>query len=177
MSKVVAVAVAIVMIACGLQTLGAQDQDRKPKVVTFHVTSVERADNSTACKSDTCNVVKYKVEGYVNSEPNPVATRYVITCDEYYSDRPHPHRNNICARFHAGNAYTANLFSDIVSFPFSGLNKTFETDYSILSEKQIPIGLGQPDVNGGSEPREATRSPERQEPAKGPEQLASKTGN
>jgi len=165
-----------VMIACGLQTLGAQNQERKPKVVTFHVTSVERADNPAACKTEMCSVVKYKVEGFVNAEPDSIATKYAITCDEYYSDRPHPHRNNICARFHAGNAYTAYLFSDSISFPFSGLNKDFETDYSIVSEMEIPRGPGQKDVNGGSEPREATRSPERQVPAKGPEQLASKTG-
>ena len=175
MSKVIAVA--IVMITCGLQTLGAQDQERIPKSVIFHVTSVERVDNSAACKSEMCSAVRYKVEGYVNAEPDATATQYVITCDEFYFDRPHPHRDNICARFHAGNAYTALLQSDRVSFPFSGLNKSFETDYSIVSEKEVPSGLNQRDANGVSEPREATRRPERLEPAKGPEQVASKTSH
>ena len=175
MSRIIAVA--IVMIACGLQTLGAQDQARKPIVVVFHVTSVERVDNSAACKSGACTALRYKVEGYTDAEPGPLSTHYVISCDEFYSDRPVPHRNNICARFHAGSAYTANLLSDIVSFPFSGLNKSFETDYRIVSEKQMPKGLDQQNVNGESEAQQATRSQERRQPPKGPEQLASKANN
>jgi hypothetical protein len=171
------IAVAIVMIACGMQTLGAQDQARKPIVVIFHVTSVDRVDNSAACKSEMCSALRYKVEGYTDAEPGPMSTHYVITCDEFYSGQPVPHRDNICARFHVGNVYTAYLLSDIVSFPFSGLNKSFETDYRIVSEKQMPRDLDPRNVNGGSQPQEATRSPEHRELPKGPEQLASKTGN
>jgi hypothetical protein len=174
MSKIIAVAT--LMIACGMQMLGAQDQERTPKSVVFHVTSVERVDNSAACKSEMCSGLRYKVEGYVDAEPNATATQYVITCDEFSFDRPHPHRDNICARFHAGNAYTALLQSDRISFPYSGLNKSFETDYSIVSEKEIPRNLDPRDTNGGSEPRQATGTPEKREPAKGPEQLASKNG-
>jgi len=174
MSRIMAVAA--LMIACGLQTLSAQDQERAPKSVVFHVTSVERVDNSAACKSEMCSALRYRVEGFVNAEPDATATQYVITCDEYYLERPHPHRDNICARFHAGNAYSALLQSDRISFPFSGLNKSFETDYSIVSEKEIPRNLDPRDANGTSEPRQASGTPERREPAKGPEQLASKTG-
>jgi hypothetical protein len=170
------IAIAAVMFACGLPTLCAQDQVEKPKEVVFHVTSVERTDNSSACKVDRCSAVKYKVDGYVNAEPNAVATQYVITCDEYFLELPHPHRDNICARFHAGNAYTALLQSDRISFPSSGLNKSFETDYSIVAEKEIPKGLEMRDPDGSSEPRQATGTPEKREPAKGPEQLASKIG-
>ena len=174
MSKIFAVAT--VMIAFGLQALAAQEPEQKPKVVTFHVTSVERVDNSAACKAEACSAVKYKVEGFADVEGNSVSTQYVLSCDEVYFDRPYPHRNNICARFHAGKAYTAYLNSDSISFPFSGLNKSFETDYSIVAEKEIPRNLDQRDANGGTEPRQATGTPEKREPAKGPEQLASKTG-
>ena len=171
------IAVAIVMITCGLQTLGAQEEARKPIDVIFHVTSVERVDNSAACKSDACSAVTYKVEGYADAELAPVSTKYVITCDEIYFDRPRPHRNNICARFHVGNAYTAQLLSDRISFPFSGLNKSFETDYSIVSEKEIPKGLDPRNANGATEQREATKSQQPRVLPKGPEQLASKSNN
>ena len=174
MSKIFAVAT--VMIAFGLQALVAQEPEQKPKVVTFHVTSVERVDNSVDCKSEACSAVQYKVEGFANVEDSSVSTHYVLRCEEIYFDRPYPHRNNICARFHAGKAYTAYLNSDSISFPYSGLNKSFETDYSILAEKEIPRNPDQRDANGGSEPRQATGTPEKREPAKGPEQLASKTG-
>ena len=93
------------------------------------------------------------------------------------NDPPLPHRDNICARFHAGKAYTAQLLSDSVSFPYSGLNKDFETDYNIVSEREIPINPAQPGINGNGEPREATNGPDQRDTTRSPEQLASKTNN
>jgi hypothetical protein len=171
------IAAGIVMMACSLSVLYAQEQEWKPKMILFHVTSVQRVDDPVACKSGKCNLVKYKVEGYADPQNNGTATEYVITCDEHVTSHPLPHRDNICARFHAGNAYTAQLLSDSVSFPYSGLNKDFETDYAIVSEKELMKSPELREATGNSEQREATKSPEKHEAAKGTEQLASKNSN
>lgn len=115
----------------------------------------------------------YTIEGFVSVSQVATNTQYVITCDEFKSNRPFPHRNNICARFHAGEVYTAEMQSDRVSFPNSRLNKAFETDYRIVAEKEIPKGPNDRETAGTSEPREAANGPHRAEAAKGPEQLAS----
>ncbi len=171
------ISLTIVMAACILPGLSAQAQEQRAKVILFHVTSVQRADNSAACKSATCSSVKYTVSGYADVENAATKTEYVITCDEFMNDRPHPHRDNICARFHAGKAYMAQLQSDVISFPHSMLNKDFETDYSIMSERAIPLGPDDRMAPGGSEPREATNGPDQRNAPKGPEQLASKGAN
>ena len=175
MSKIIAFVV--VIMACSLSTLRAQVQEWKPKMILFHVTSVQRADDPVACKSGKCNVVRYKVEGYADIQQGATTTEYVITCDEHVTSRPLPHRDNVCARFHAGNAYTAQLLSDSVSFPYSMLNKDFETDYNIVSEREMARAPEQPEVTKAPEKREATRGPEQPVSVKGLEQMASKAGN
>ena len=175
MSKIVALG--IVMIACSLPGLSAQAQDSKPRVILFHVTSVQHADDSAACRVHTCSAVRYTVEGYVELQQTGTTTQYVITCDEFMNVRPHPHRDNICARFHAGKTYTAQLQSETISFPHSMLNKDFETDYSIAAEKEIPLNPVQPGITGNGEPREATNGAEQRDTSRGPEQLASKNNN
>ena len=172
MSKLLFVAVATVTFA--LSNLSAQRPEQKSRVILFHVTSVQRVDDSSGCKASECSVVKYRVEGYAEGDQENASTSYVLSCDELFYERPHPHRNNICARFHAGSAYTAQLMSDSISFPTSGLNKAFETDYSIVSEKEMPASLNPQGASGNTEPREATKSPEPPRPAKGPEQIASR---
>lgn len=168
------IAVASVMIICGLVNPGAQAQGQKPKTILFHVTAVQRVDDSAPCKAAECSVVRYRVEGYADADRDAITTSYVITCDELFYERPRPHRSNICARFHAGSAYTAELSSDSISFPHSGLNKAFETDYAIVSEKELPASVFPHSAPGTTEPREATGNPAPQETAKGPEQLASR---
>lgn len=169
--------VALLMVTFALSNLGAQVPEQKSKVILFHVTSVQHIDDSASCKGGECSVVKYRVEGYADGNQETTTTSYVITCDELFYQRPHPHRNNICARFHAGSAYTAQLMSDSISFPYSGLNKAFETDYSIVAEKEMPASINPQGAPGNSEPREATKAPQPQVPAKGPEQLAVKTAH
>jgi hypothetical protein len=173
------IAFGTLIMACGLSTLAAQAQvqEWKPKMILFHVTSVQRADDPVACKSGKCNVVRYKVEGYADIQQGATTTEYVITCDEHVTSRPLPHRDNVCARFHAGNAYTAQLLSDSVSFPYSMLNKDFETDYNIVSEREMARAPEQPEVTKAPEKREATRGPEQPVSVKGLEQMASKAGN
>lgn len=175
MSKIIALG--IVMMACYLPGLTAQTQDWKTRIILFHVTAVQHADNTAACKVDTCSSVRYTVEGYIETQQSATTTQYVITCDEFMNDRPHPHRDNICARFHAGKTYAAQLQSERISFPHSMLNKDFETDYSIVSEREIPINPAQPGINGNGEPREATNGPDQRDTTRSPEQLASKTNN
>jgi hypothetical protein len=171
MPKTAAVWIALVLLS--LCASSAPAQDTKPKEILFRVTSVQRADSAVECKAGNCSVVKYTVEGFADGQLDPMTTQYVITCEEYMADRPVPHRNNICARFHAGEAYAAQVQSDLVSFPFSRLNKVFETDYSIVSEKEIARSL-KPTNPGSQDQRDATRVPEQHETAKGSEQLASK---
>jgi hypothetical protein len=171
--------IAVIWIALVLLSLSASNaaaQEMKPKEILFHVTSVQRVDSAVECKAGNCSVVKYTVEGFADGQHDPMTTQYVITCDEHMADRPSPHRNNICARFHAGEAYMAQVQSDVVSFPFSRLNKAFETDYNIVSEKEIARSL-EPARTGSQDQREATRVPEQHDTAKGPEQLASKEHN
>jgi hypothetical protein len=175
MSKIIALG--IVMVACNLPGLRVQAQDLKPRAVLFHVTSVQHADDNTACKMDKCSAIKYTVEGYVEAQQPGTTTQYVISCDEYVYVRPRPHRNNICARFHAGKTYTAELESESISFPHSMLNKDFETDYSIVAEREIPVNPLQPGITGNGEPREATNGTEQRDTTRGPEQLASKNNN
>ena len=131
---------AVVVIALNLGGVITQAQESKSNVILFHVTSVQRTDNSAACQTESCSAMKYTIEGFVSVSQVATKTQYVITCDEFKSNRPFPHRNNICARFHAGEVYTAEMQSDRVSFPNSRLNKAFETDYRIVAEKEIPKG-------------------------------------
>jgi len=163
----------IVLFACALPCTGARAQEKNPKVILFHVTSVQRVDDAGGCKAGSCSVVKYRVEGFATAEGEAITTSYVISCDEVVFELPWPHRSNVCARFHAGNAYTAQLMSDRILFPFSGLNKAFETNYNIVSEKEIPAIGDHQGVPGSSEPREATKAPPVREPAKSAEQVAS----
>jgi len=166
---------AILMIALNLSGVITQAQELKSNVIFFHVTSVQHADNSAACQTESCSAMKYTIEGFVSVSQAATKTQYVITCDEFKNNRPFPHRNNICARFHAGEVYTAEVRSDRVSFPHSKLNKAFETDYRIVSEKEIPKGPDDRETPGKLEPREATNHPQQVDVAKGPEQLASST--
>lgn len=165
---------AIVMIVCNLSGPSARAQEEQPQAILFHVTAVERADDTAACKTESCSAMKYTVEGFADVHHTASKTQYVITCNEVMNSRPVPHRDNICARFHAGNAYMAELQSDRVSFPHSMLNKAFETDYSIVSEREIPKGPDDRETPGAREPREANNGRVRHEAAKGPEQLASR---
>jgi hypothetical protein len=121
--------------------------------------------------------MKYTVEGYVDIQHGVTKTEYVITCNELIYEFPRPHRGNICARFHAGNAYAAHLQSDSIEFPSSMLNKDFETDYSIVSEKEIPRGPFDMETPGSPEPQVATSGPEQREAPRGQEQMASKGAN
>ena len=164
---------AVMIIALSLSGVITQAQELKSDVISFHVTSVQRSDNSAACQTGSCSAMKYSIEGFVSVSQSPTKTQYLITCDEFRSDRPFLHRNNICARFHAGEVYTAEVRSDRISFPHSHLNKAFETDYRIVSEKEVPKGPEDRELAGKPEPREATNSPRPVETAKGPTQLAS----
>lgn len=172
MSKIISAA--IVLLACALPCAGARAQEKASKVILFHVTSVERLDNPGGCKVGACSVVKYRVEGFATTEGDATTTSLVISCDELVFELPRPHRNNVCARFHAGNAYTAQLMAESVLFPFSGLNKAFETNYSILSEKEMPVSADR-SLPGSVEQHEATKTPAAHEPAKSAEQVASTT--
>ena len=164
---------AIVLIALNLGGVITQAQESKSDVILFHVTSVQRADNSAACETESCSAMKYTVEGFVSIDDVATKTEYVITCNEFKSDHPFPHRDNICARFHAGEVYTAQLQSDRISFPNSRLNKAFETDYRIVAEKAIPKGPNDRETAGTLEPREVANGSHQAEAAKGPVQLAS----
>ena len=164
---------AIAMIALNLCGQITQAQGSKSNVISFHVTSVQRADNPAACQTESCSAMKYTIEGFVSVSHVATKTQYVIACNEFKNDRPFPHRDNICARFHAGEVYTAELQSDRISFPHSMLNKAFETDYRIMAEKEIPKGPDDRETAGTSKPREAAIGSHQAEAAKGPEQLAS----
>jgi hypothetical protein len=137
------VAIALVMSGCTLAMLSAQEPQQNTKTMVFHVTSVQQVDGTSACKSGMCSAVKYTIEGYAEIEHNVSVTEYVITCDEFAVSHPHPHRNNICARVHAGSAYVVELLSNSVAFPYSRLNKEFEANYSIVSEKEASRGTDQ----------------------------------
>jgi len=132
------IAIGLVIMACFLSALSAQElrAEQNPQVILFHVTSVQHADGANACSAGACSAIKYTIEGYAEMRYDAAMTEYVLTCDEYIVRKPHPHRNNICARVHAGNTYTVELLSDSVSFPYSRLNKDFEANYSIVSERE-----------------------------------------
>ena len=164
---------AIVLIALNLGGVITHAQESKSNVILFHVTSVQRTDNPAACETESCSAMKYTVEGFVSVSDTATKTQYVITCNEFKNDHPFPHRDNICARFHAGEVYTAQVQSDRISFPNSMLNKAFETDYRIMAEKEIPKGPDDRETAGTSKPREAAIGSHQAEAAKGPEQLAS----
>ncbi len=164
----------IVAIALNLGALITQAQESKSNVILFHVTSVQHVDNPAACAdTESCSAMKYTVEGFVSLSNVATKTQYVITCNEFKNDQPFVHRDNICARFHAGEVYTAELQSDRISFPYSKLNKDFETDYRIMAEKVVPKGPGDLETPSSASPREAKNIPHRADGAKGPEQLAS----
>jgi hypothetical protein len=137
------IAVGAVLMACSFSLLGAQDLQPKSQTVVFHVTAVHHTDEASVCKSGLCSTTKYTIEGFAEMEHNVSVTEYVLTCDEFAASLPHPHRNNICARLHAGNAYQVELLSDSVSFPFSRLNKDFEANYRIMSEREAARGMEQ----------------------------------
>ena len=137
------IAIALVMSACNLAVISAQEPQQNTKTIVFHVTSVQKVDDTSACKSGMCSAVKYTIEGYAEIERNVSVNEYVLTCDEFAASRPHPHRNNICARVHAGSAYVVELLSNSVAFPYSRLNKEFEANYSIVSEKEASRGMEQ----------------------------------
>lgn len=136
-------AIVLAMSACTLAAISAQEPHQNSKTMVFHVTSVQFADDTSACKSGMCSAVKYTIEGYAEIDHNVSVNEYVLTCDEFAASRPHPHRNNICARVHAGSAYVVELLSNSVAFPYSRLNKDFEANYSIVSEKETSRGTEQ----------------------------------
>jgi hypothetical protein len=137
------ITIGIVLVACNWSSLRAQDLQPKTKIVAFHVTAVRQTVETNACQSGQCSQTKYTIEGFAEIEHNVSVTEYVLTCDEFAASLPHPHRNNICARVHAGSAYEVELLSDSVSFPFSRLNKDFEANYKIMSEREAARGMEQ----------------------------------
>ncbi len=165
---------AFVMIAFGVSVASAQTQQFRSKSILLHVTSVERSHGSVACKSGSCSSMKYTVEAFADARRGATKTEYVITCNELMYDQPQPHRDNICARFHAGNVYSAHLQSDSISFPHSMLNKDFETDYRIVSEKEVALGPDDRTTPGSAEPRVASNDPGQGDAAQGTEEAASR---
>jgi hypothetical protein len=172
MSKIFTLA--FVMIAFGSSVLSAQTQQFRSKAILLHVTSVERAHGAVACKSGSCSAMKYTVDAYADAQRGATKTEFVITCNELMYDLPRPHRDNICARFHAGNVYFAHLQSDSISFPHSMLNKDFETDYRIVSEKEVALGPEDRLNADSADPRVASNHTEQPDTTKNSEQVASR---
>ena len=137
------IAVGIVLMVCSFSVLRAQDLQPKSQTAVFHVNAVRQTEKASVCKLGQCSQTTYTIEGFAEIAPNVSVTEYVLTCDEFAASLPHPHRNNICARLHAGSAYEVELLSDSVSFTFSRLNKDFEANYRILSEKETTRGMEQ----------------------------------
>jgi hypothetical protein len=134
------VTIGAVLFACSLSLLSAQNLQPATRTVVFHVTSVRQTNEASPCNFGTCNTDKYTIEGFAELNGNVSVAEYVLTCDEVSASLPHPHRNNICARVHAGKAYEVQLLSNSVSFPYSRLNKDFEANYNIVSEKESGRG-------------------------------------
>jgi hypothetical protein len=146
----------LILSGCAL-TGNAQDQSVNIPATLFYVTSVGHSTNPAECEARPCTAITYRVEGYIKSQQDERIVDLVLTCNEHTAIKPAPHRLDICARVHAGKSYMIDLQSETVSFLHSGLNKAFEVDYKIESEKETPGIAGSQAANAMA--KQARRSP------------------
>ncbi len=112
----------------------------KGVVITFHVTSVVREDDTnTDCKPSECSSKKITVEGYVDKPQTSNRISYVLSCYEYLAFRPTAHISVACAELHANQQYDARLFNNVIGFWPDGSYQPppVREFYNIISESEI----------------------------------------